>query len=302
MDDNTNTNTALATITPAPLARIATLKPGLLVSLRTSLQGGVEYQRVDLNTGSAGTDGVARVEEWQTTKVTQDPEEHEKATKIRGKAGSVIRAVCVPSAFGYVCPVEREADLDAAVAAAREMVDAFNATARTCRIGVYTLKGRIAQTDDEAVRAISGELRELLDEMAAGIAAGKVSDAREAASKAKKLGAMLSDETADKVNRAIEEVRETAREIVKKLADGEDAAIAVRDIKLQALDQARSAFLDLDVVPDTAGEALPSVTARAVDVDDEPAPELPAASSAPSDGGYEAMAASAPAAQRTLDV
>jgi hypothetical protein len=251
------------------MSNLTTLKPGLLVSLRTSLQGGVQYSRVDLEKEQA-VDGIAAREKWETTKVVSDPVEHERAVKTRGKCGSMIRAVCVPSAFGYICPVDREKDLDDAIAEARAMAVAFNETAVTCRIGVYTLKGRIAQTDDEAARAINSELRELLDEMQAGIAAGNVAAAREAANKAKKMGAMLSDAAADKVSKAIEEVREVAKEIVKKLSAGEDAAMAVREIKLQALEQARTAFLDLDVVADTNVEQLPSVEARGLDMEESP--------------------------------
>ena len=258
------------------MSNFFTLKPGLLVSLRTSLRGGVQYTRVDIE---KATDGSAEREKWETTKVVSNLEEHERATKVRGKVGALIRAVCVPSAFGYICPIDREADLDKAIEKAKELARAHSATS-PCRVEVYTLKGRIAQTDDEAARAISGELRELLDEMGSSIAAGKVTEAREAASKAKKMGAMLSDETAEKVGKAIEEVREVAREIVKKLSDGADAAEAVRDVQLKALDAARFAFLDLDVPLLPAGDtaALPSATARGLDLDGD---ETPAVASEP---------------------
>ncbi len=242
-----------------------TLKPGLLVSLRTSMSGGVEYTRVDIESAN-GTEGASR-EKWETTKVVQDPAEHERATKVRGKCGSLIRAVCVPSAFGYLCPMTSEKQLDEAIVEARALAETFNREARTTRVAVYCLKGKIAETDDEAARAVSGELRELLDEMRAGIGEANVEKIREAASKAKKIGTMLDEVTAGKVTRAIDEARTVAKDIVKKLVAGEDIATTVQAIQLKALDEARFAFLDLDADAPT-GERLAPVETRGLDLDE----------------------------------
>jgi hypothetical protein len=132
---------------------------------------------------------------------------------------------------------------------------------------VYVLKGRIASTDDEAARAIASELRELLDEMKSGIGAGNVEAARDAASRAVKMGQMLDDEAAGKVKRAIDEVREVAKAVVKRMSGGEAAAEIVKTIKLEALEAARFAFID--VSDNVEVESLPPAEARALDLSDD---------------------------------
>ncbi len=151
------------------------------------------------------------------------------------------------------------------------LVSVFNASAKTARVDVYVLKGRIAESDSEAARAISGELRELLDTMKTGITDADVTAIRDAANKAKKLGGMLDAETGRKVSAAIEEARSVAREIVKRVvADSDSVTDFVLTVNLEALHQARFAFLDLDGPAET-GEALPVVETRGLDLESEAA-------------------------------
>lgn len=253
---------------------VTTLKPGLLVSLKTSLEGGVQYTRTDLNADKERGDGAA-VERWETVKVTTDPEEHARATKVRGKVSSIIRSVCSHSAFGLLCPVSREEELDKAIAEARELTNYFNESASTVHLSVYVLKGRIAESDSEAARAISGELRDLLTGMQEGIAEADVEKIREAANKAKKLGGMLDESAGRKVSAAIEEAREVAREIVKKATKkGEDVGAYVASVKAKAIEEARFSFLDLEETKKPEGgeggaPLLPVAAPRALDIDDE---------------------------------
>ncbi len=248
---------------------IVTLKPGLLVSLHTRLEGGVRYTRVDLEAGRSADD-TSTVAKWETTRVVEDAEEHARAVKVRGKCVYIVRSVCSQSAFGLLCASSSEKALDAAIAEARVLADTFNASAQSTRISIYALKGRIAESDGEAARAIASELRELLDNMKAGIDAADVAAIREAANKAKKVGSMLDEATANKVSAAIDEARAVAREIVKRaVSGGEDAATVVQGIQLKALDEARFAFLDLDTVEVAKSETLPPIIARPLDVDSE---------------------------------
>ncbi len=249
--------------------KTATLKPGLLVSLKTSITGGVHYTH---SSHVSKDDGDAHVEEWQTTKVVTDADEVADATKLRGKASALVRGVCSYSAFGLLCPIDKEADLDAAIAEASKLAQDFNKNAKTVRVDVYALKGRIAESDVEAAKAIGSEIRELLDEMKAGLAAADVPKIRDAANRARKLGEMLDPTVAEKVSAAIEGAREAARNMVKQIAAGaERAAVAVAAV--QEVEDARFAFLDIiegggDVggaAP--AGEALPAVDPRALDID-----------------------------------
>lgn len=279
-----------------------TLKPGILVSLKTAMRGGVEYKRKDLDVDAesavkpacadcggpvdrvtraetdnelyrcpaCGTERPAdvstEVKRWETTKVIADLDEHKKASRARSRCRSLISSVCSQSAFGLICTESKETSLDEAIAEARAMAANFNREAKTVQIAVYVLKGRIASTDEEAAKAIASELRELLDEMKDGIGVGNIEAAREAARKALNMGSMLDETAGKKVNAAISEVREAAKLITKRMQSGETAATIVRDIRLDALERARFAFIDLDDAEPI--EPLPSTTKRSIDLDD----------------------------------
>jgi len=251
-----------------------TLRPGYLVSLKTSVDGGVHYYRkdLDLTVPSIG-ENVSR---WETTKVVDNPEEFDLASQVRNKCRSLIGAPCVNTAFGLVCPTASESDLSAAVDQARELVDTFNAAAETCRVRVYVIRGRIADNDSEALSALAREVRDLFTEMQNGIANVDVKAVRDAASRALKLGAMLDDDAQERINAAVEQAREAARELVKRVGKaGEDATTVLQQINVDAIERARTAFLDFE---EGSAEAVP-VPGRAVDLTSETA--TPAPTSAP---------------------
>lgn len=232
-----------------------TLKPGILVALRSTISGGVTYERTELEHKS-DDDGRA-VARWETTKVTQDPQEEERARRARAQAVNAIRRLCIPTSFGPLCPVAREAELDAAIASSRAAVDEYNATASYCRVGVYVLKGHIATTDEEATRAIIDEVGTLVSAMNAGIQSLDVEAIRTAATKARALSEVLGDEAKETLTEAVKAARSAARTIVKRVQeDGESAAVVLADIKRGAIEKARFAFLDMEepavIAPDVA--------------------------------------------------
>ena len=248
--------------------KASTLKPGLLVSLKTTVRGGVSYRKVDLE--APHEVNGAQVAKWETTREISDPEEFEHATKARGAARSAITAACCASSFGLLCPTARESALEGAIVEARAIVDAFNAGATCSHVDVYVLVGRVAQDDAEAARAIGSEVRELLDAMRAGIAAASPEAIREAANKARKLGAMLSADVAGQVSAAIVEARTAARAIVSRVEKaGEQAAAVVAECSTRRLDEARFAFLDLDEGEPTASPEAPA--GRGIDLETAPA-------------------------------
>lgn len=257
---------------------IANIRPGILVALRTRIVGGCEYQKQDLEAPAPeGEAAVADVKRWETTRVIEDPVEWAAAKAARTIAQTVIRKVCVRSDFGLLCPEDREVELDAAIETAHAAVDGHNDTAKITRVDVYVLKGRVASTDEEALKGIAAEVRGLLEDMDNGVAAGNVDAVREAASRAKKMGAMLDDETSEKVRAAVAEAREAAREIVKRVVDGEEQlATVLESVTLDAIKTARIAFLDVD--EPAADLPLVRKTAAELDAEDLPAPgdRLPA--------------------------
>lgn len=251
----------------------STLRPGLLVSLKTSIVGNVRYAKQTIEAEYLTDDG-AQEARWETQRTIADPVEHEAAKKARARARSLITGVCANSAFGLICPEIDAPNLDAAVAEARKIADEFNATAKLSRVYVYVITGRIAPDDVEAVKAINSEIRDLLSDMESGISRMDVKAIREAASRAKSMGAMLSPTAAARVQIAIETARSTAKKIV---AAGEGAAQEVDAVAMRKLAETRTAFLDLDPAKEIA---TPATEGRAVDLMPS-APIKSAAASAP---------------------
>lgn len=250
---------------------ITTLRPGLLVSLKTALSGNVHYKTRDIETDHIAQDGTRRAT-WETNRTIEDPGEHERGVKARSKARSLVVAVCSESTFGLLCPeADREA-LSRAVDEAREIANEYNATAAITRLQVNVIVGRVAADDVEAVRAINSEVRELLYSMERGLKNLDVQAVRDAANKAKSLSAMLSPVASEKAEAAIRVARSAARQIVKA---GETGAVAIDEATIAVIRNSRTAFLDLD---DAAEFQAPTATARAVDFDMDTLPlDLPAA-------------------------
>lgn len=238
----------------------STLRPGFLVSLKTSVRGNVSYQRKDIEAEHKTEDGKAMAR-WETERVIADATEHDAAIKARTKARVMVTSVCTASAFGLLCPESAAEELEKAIEGARQVAESFNAEAKLTRLSVYVITGRIAQDDVEAVKAINSEIRDLLSDMQEGIGNCDAKAVREAASKARSLGSMLSFDAAAKVQIAIEAARKSAREIVKA---GEQAAQEVDKQTIAMLAEARTAFLDLDESGSVV--AAPVMAAPAVDL------------------------------------
>ncbi len=251
----------------------STLRPGFLVSLKTTLRGGVHYVRRDLTAGEQEAEAAAAATgertKWETERTINDPKEYKAGRAARSKAAGIIRSVCSQSAFGLLCPEVDSDKLEKAVTAARKVVDDFNTSSSLSTISIFVLTGRVMPDDVEAVRAINSEIRELMAEMATGIEGKNVEAIREAASRVKGIGEMLSADAQAKVQMAVETARSTAKSIVKNGAGADVDVSAVRRIK----DLSKS-FLDLD----DAGEiGAPKAAAPAIDM-------LPSGAPAPKPG------------------
>jgi hypothetical protein len=237
----------------------STLRPGFLVSLKTSVRGGVQYAREDL-----GGEGNTKV--WKTERTIDDPEEHERARKQRAKASQAVSRVCSKSAFGYLCPEVDKEKLEAGMAEAQKIVAEFNESSSTTSIGVYVLLGRVMPDDVEAVRSINSEIRELLAEMSTGVENGNTAAIREAASRVKGIGEMLSTEAQTKVEMAVKTARDAAKAIVRERdREGTQGTVFVDKSAIKRINELRTAFLDLD--DNEAEVSAPKVaTAPALDL------------------------------------
>lgn len=262
--DTVTTNSYNLNRPEAHMSNASIIRPGLLVSLKSSVAGGVTYQRVELEVDAATAAGeAADVQRWETTKTVDDKEEHERATKCRSKALGLIRKVCQATSFGLLCPESQEGALDAAVTAARQLVDAHNESASSTRVGLYVIKGRVASNDAEAAKAITSEIAGLVIQMTNGINTFDPKAIREAADKARELSAMLSEDKQEKVNAAIAQARAAARTIVKRIQnEGEARETVLLDIQRGQIESARIAFLDMSGDPTTGETTMPAVDAQ----------------------------------------
>lgn len=238
------------------MTSISTLKPGYLVSLKTSIRGNISYKTQDLNAEQRG-DGI--VTRWETEKTVRDPAEHERAVKVRSNVSNIIRRECALSSFGLLCPADRFAKLEEAVESSRAMCDDFNRSAGVTRVSCYVLIGRVADNDVEAARAINSEMSELLANMQAGIERLDVKAVRDACLRVKAMESMLSPDVAERVGKAILVARAAARKIV---AAGEGAAAEIDAATMRTLTEVRGAFLDLE-----EGEHLDATAPAGVAVD-----------------------------------
>jgi hypothetical protein len=236
-----------------------TLRPGLLVSLKTSLRGNIEYRKTEIEPDHTTEEGK-RQARWETKRVIADPAEYEAAAKARSKASSIVRGVCSLSAFGLLCPEGNKDVLEKAIKDARKVIDDFNDASSLTRIFLYIMAGRIAPDDVEAVKAINSEVSDLMQQMQEGIKELDVKKVREAASRAKQIGNMLTPDAEARITVAIDAARSAARKIVQA---GEQAAGEIDLVAVRKITEARTAFLDDGPVN---AVKTPRAVGRAVDL------------------------------------
>jgi len=238
--------------------KVQTLRPGLLVALKTSTRGNVSYFKKDLANEKKGD---AEVTEWTTERTIANRKEFERAKKAVKAATLPIRQACNWSAFGLLCPESDRPVLDKAIAESQEIVKAFNDKAELTRINVYALVATIAADDVTAVKAISSEVRDLMATMEKGIAKLDVKAIRYAASKAKEIGGMLTPQAQGRVQVAIDLARKAAKQIKKA---GEEAGKAIDKAAINKIREQRTSFLDIE--EEIAEVAKPKQRARVVDL------------------------------------
>lgn len=233
-----------------------TIQPGLLVSLHTRTEGGVEYHRY--NEQSREVAG-ALITEWETEKLVHDPAEFKLATEARTKVRSLFAGVCVWTPFGFICPKADEAKLYAAAAEANAVAAAFNAAAKTCTVKFDWFPGEIAESNELAAKAIKHDLETLLRQMEKASTRGDVKELRAAAQRAKQLDRLLGNqqELKEKTGAAVKAARSIARKITKRVhKEGEDLALVLEKEATAPIRLARFALLG--EVEDVAAEPAPA--------------------------------------------
>lgn len=252
---------------------ISTLRPGLLVNVKTSIKGNVSYDKSDEKVKAKGKTEIST---WETEKTVLDAAEQKAATEVRSKARNLVVGVCYASEFGLMCPKSSRDALDKAFVEARKLCATFNETSKVTKLKFNAIAANINPNDVEAIRAINGEVRDLLGEMKAGISELDVERVRDAANRATKIGNMLAPEAKSKIDEAIKSVRATAVAMVKA---GDQAAEAIDKATIAKLNAARTAFLDMEDA--TEVQAPADSTGRALDLTPHEAPAAPADKATP---------------------
>jgi hypothetical protein len=206
------------------------------------MKGNVHYDRYDLERDTVTAEGELKAR-WETLRTIADPAEYDTMTKVRNKGAGMIRGACTKSAFGLLCPEANIDNLNRAIADASRLVNEANRNAKLTRVDVYTIVGRIEPNDVEAVRAIKGEISDLISTISDGVKNLDVKVIRAAAAKARSVAQMLPDDAKERVKEAIAVGRKVATAINKA---GEDAAVEIDKEALRNLASARTAFLDFD--------------------------------------------------------
>ena len=243
-----------------------TIKPGYLVSVKTSRQGGVKYLHADK---SKQFDSDRReIARWETTRVIDDVSEFDRAANEQLGANYLIAKCCIRTPFGYVCPEENIVKLNEAIEAAHQKIDAFNKSATHTTLYVRVLKGKIAANDTEAFKAITGEIRELATKISAAITTADIKQIREAASMAKSMGKMLDVKLQSDVNVVVKAARAAARLVTKLEKKGEKIEAVLFEEFKSPIDKLSKAFLDLEC-DDTDADTMPTInTQRELDLED----------------------------------
>ncbi len=237
-----------------------TIRPGIFVNIRTSIDGNVSYQRVDVITGEKLPDGSEK-SEWNTKKLVEDPVELERAIKVRGQARTLVEKLCTKTTIGLWCSPEQKGALDAARDAADVLVAEFNRSAQRTKLWISVIPSRLESDDTRALRDITREVSRLVQQMDVGIKEFDADKIREAATEARRLSSMLSDDKKAKVNAAVEQARKAATMITKRVEkDGEDRALVLLDIQRSQIESARITFLDMEETLNS--EVLPAVNAQ----------------------------------------
>lgn len=246
------------------------LSPGFLVGLSARTHGGRKTSSTEID---SEREGARLTRELRTEIQIDDTIEYEAALKERNRLRGIITAVCIPSEFGPLCPADREAELESAIAEAKAGEAAWNATAKHTFITISALPAVIAQDYELAATAITAQVRDLLIQTHKAIQAADPDEIRDNCKRLRNMSAMLSPELAEKANKALKNARSIARKIVKRVVNaGESAAQVLSEINAQEVNDARFAFLDLSPVPegaDDGGEALPAADVQRFDALDD---------------------------------
>jgi len=222
---------------------VRTIRPGVLVSVKTSHAGNRSYQKKEIERPHRTDDGVER-SRWDTVRIVFDPDEAKEASQVASRARYLITRLCADTAHGPLCPMDRREELYEAIKEARELVEKFNETSVFSRVEVNVICGEIVADDVMAARALFSETEKFMTQMQEGLEQLDVKKVRAACNKLLDVGQMLSPEASTTAALAVNTARAACRKIV---AAGEQAAIEIDQKAIETIGLARNSFLDFNL-------------------------------------------------------
>jgi hypothetical protein len=190
------------------------IQPCILVTEKLNVGRGVSYNRRDKDTISQA-DG-SEISIWETERHYKNKEEAKQADQVYANARYKIRAKCLYTEVGYICPASQESELRGAIDEAREMVEDFNKRARHCHIEFRVVCTRIEPENSDGVAVLKEALDRSTQQIKESLAEFDFKKARNLLAATKPAIDILKDPTARK---ALNTVREEARVLATEIAN-----------------------------------------------------------------------------------
>jgi hypothetical protein len=190
------------------------IEPCILVNDRVSVDRGVRYVRHDLFK-KANPDGSEDAK-WETERHYKDRSETKVANSTYTKARSLLRKVCLPTEIGFVCPVAKENELQAAIFAAGKLVDDANKSFKHCKITLRIVCTTIEPTNNAGVAMLEDTLTNTVASVKAALENFDMQRVREVLSSTKTLADVLADPV--QKQRLVDARKQTA-DLLKQMAE-----------------------------------------------------------------------------------
>ena len=245
------------------------VRPGIFPNIRTSV--------VDKHYGATDKDHQVLVDriradgysekKTQNTTVRVDPEEWDRASKVRLKARSLVVSVCAKTPWGLIADLDREDDLAGAFLAARAQVDEFNEGSSHYEVKASWFPGVTSGTDASEAANVRVEVIDMVNRLDAALKSADVRNIRKICGDELRQVNMLLDPDIEQhkaVKALIRRAQETARALVKAGEDNADAIVEVlRDADMSPVAAARAQFATSPVPVPTEVPENPVPAARA---------------------------------------
>ena len=222
---------------------IITMKPALMVSSSIARVGGMrqskENEHVEL-------DGAHEVKRWTAIRDVTDRNDLKAADAVASECRRMLRQVCVGTAFGLVCPMDRKQELTEIIGQIRARLTEANKTLNTCHLTSMFVTGTIVSDDKEAAEALTAQLGGFLGGLSAALEACDVKKIRQTLASMKGIETLLPPIQSAAINKAMAAARKAAAFIRHEVEKKDRSITAVRmELDLSELDVARAMFVEV---------------------------------------------------------